>query len=136
MHEHFKLKILIHKWNPISRLVIKANHVFPELLTLVLGTEGNFACCGKQYNLCIHHPHIINTMNIALEDKRSSSWRSNCIYIVFPFYKNILSYKSILTEFIRKKMAKCQDKATRKIAMYINTQIAFSVPNSMQRLLL
>jgi hypothetical protein len=81
-------------------------------------------------NLRIHNPEILSKFNIIMPNHAEPF--SNRMFIIVPFYKNILGLGKIVKRFFTEQ---CNTHMFRKYIEDIHVSIAFKQPNSLQQFL-
>jgi len=88
-------------------------------------------------NLRIHHPEILEKFNIKLNEfnecKRSGF--NNKIFIVMPFYKNILGFNRIIKNTLKSAIIDCENLDVKNAAMQLTFVIAYCKDNNLKQLL-
>jgi hypothetical protein len=85
-------------------------------------------------NLCIHNPEILNKLNIAWKlNQVVKRIKSDKIYAVFPFYRNIFNMSKILYNAISEEIDKCENETLKNVAKNIDVKISFSICNSIKQ---
>jgi hypothetical protein len=84
-----------------------------------------------QSNLRIHRPEILSEYRITIQDRVDTI--SNKVYIVIPFYKNVLNLGSLIRQSLLDRLNECSDEYILNNAKQIIICIAFKQPNSLKR---
>jgi hypothetical protein len=81
-------------------------------------------------NLRIHNPSILSSLNIVIPEFTAPF--TNKIFIVIPFYKNILGMGKIVRAFF---LEHCNAPSFQKYIQEVQISIAYKQPNNLQRFL-
>jgi len=79
-------------------------------------------------NLRIHNPAILSIFNISVPNYTEPF--SNRMFIIIPFYKNILGMGKIIKSFF---MEHCNTQVFRKYIEDVHVSIAYKQPNRLQQ---
>jgi hypothetical protein len=79
-------------------------------------------------HLRVNNPDILSYYNVS-PPICNNLLPSNKLYIVMPFYKNVVNLKVITLETFRSAILACQNEDLKRIAFELCMQVVFKIPN-------